>query len=141
MARWRSRHFTVVATLGPRWVELGHTKVVVSQQHTKGYENRWVSKSQILGIVKTRKFGAPAILEPVCVVLWHPNLKRLSKPMVFKMASCGDFQNSQFWCTINFGTRFCRVLQGAAQRGGAILLHFCGSPDPFFMHRNDSFLP
>ena len=24
-----------------------------------------------------------------------------------------------------------RVLQG--QRGGAILLHFCGSPDPFFM--------
>ena len=30
MARWRSRRFTVVATLGPRWVELGHSKVVVS---------------------------------------------------------------------------------------------------------------
>ena len=30
MAWWRSRHFTVVATLGPRWVELGHSEVVVS---------------------------------------------------------------------------------------------------------------
>ena len=30
MARLRSRHFTVVATFGPRWVELGHSKVVVS---------------------------------------------------------------------------------------------------------------
>ena len=29
MARWRSRLFTVVAALGPREVELGHTKVVV----------------------------------------------------------------------------------------------------------------
>ena len=34
-----------------------------------------------------------------------------------------------------------RVLQGAAQRGGAILLHFCGSPDPFFsMQQNEPFL-
>ena len=29
-ARWRSRHGTVVATSGPRWVELGHAKVAVS---------------------------------------------------------------------------------------------------------------
>ena len=26
-------------------------------------------------------------------------------------------------------------------RGGAILLHFCGSLDPFFMQQNESFLP
>ena len=29
MARWRSRHFTVVATLGPWEAELGHFRVVV----------------------------------------------------------------------------------------------------------------
>ena len=32
--------------------------------------------------------------------------KRVSKPMGFKIASSGDCQNSQFWCTSNFGTRF-----------------------------------
>ena len=38
---------------------------------------------------------------------------------------------------------FHRVLQGAAQRGGAILLHSYGSPDPFFSHmqRNEPFSP
>ena len=30
MARWGSRPFTVVASLGPLWVEWGHSKVVVS---------------------------------------------------------------------------------------------------------------
>ena len=30
MARWRSRHFTAVTTLGPQEVELEHSKVVVS---------------------------------------------------------------------------------------------------------------
>ena len=28
--------------------------------------------------------------------------KGVSKPMVFKMANPGDFQNSQFWCASNF---------------------------------------
>ena len=33
-----------------------------------------------------------------------------------------------------------RVLQKAAQRGGgAILLHFCGSPDPSFLQQNEPF--
>ena len=30
VARWKSRHFTVVTALGPQEVELGHPKVVVS---------------------------------------------------------------------------------------------------------------
>ena len=30
MARWKSRHFTVVTALAPRKVDLGHSKVVVS---------------------------------------------------------------------------------------------------------------
>ena len=30
MARWRSRHFTAVTSLGPQEVELEHPKVVVS---------------------------------------------------------------------------------------------------------------
>ena len=34
--------------------------------------DRCVSKSQVFGTVKTRNFGAPAILVPVWVVLWHP---------------------------------------------------------------------
>ena len=35
-----------------------------------------------------------------------------------------------------------RVLQGGAQRGGgAILLHFFGSPAPFFIQQNKPFLP
>ena len=29
----------------------------------------------------------------------------------------------------------------AAQRGGANLLHFCGSPDPSFVQQNEPFLP
>ena len=31
--------------------------------------------------------------------------KGVSKPMGFKIASSGDFQSWQFWCTSNFGTR------------------------------------
>ena len=34
---------------------------------------------------------------------------------------------------------FQRVLQGAAQRGGAILLHVCACPDPFSMQPNEPF--
>ena len=30
--------------------------------------------------------------------------KRVSRPMGFKIASSGDCQNSQLWCTSNFGT-------------------------------------
>ena len=51
-------------------------------QITKGHPNRWVSKSQVLGTVKTRYFGAPAILVQVWVVLWHP--KKASKPIFLK---------------------------------------------------------
>ena len=38
--------------------------------------------------------------------------KRVSKPMVFQMASSGDFQNLQLWCTSNFGTRL-----GVSEKG------------------------
>ena len=30
---------------------------------------------------------------------------------------------------------------GKGTEGGAILLHFCGSPDPFFVQQNEPFLP
>ena len=41
--------------------------------NTKGYQNQWFSKWQVLGIFQTCNFGAPAILVPVRVVLWNPN--------------------------------------------------------------------
>ena len=58
-----------------------------NQQHTKGYQNRWVSTSQVLGIVKTRIFfDAPAILVPVWVVLWHFGAPAILVPVwVFPM--------------------------------------------------------
>ena len=65
------------------------------------------------------------------------------------------FMNFSFWPFLWFGlpgrlltevsNTLCgdlhRVLQGAAQRGGAILLHFYDSPDPFFMQQHERFLP
>ena len=68
------------------WLDLTHSL----QQHT-----RWVSKSQVLGTVKTRNFGAPAILVPVWVVLWHPKGKKTD-----------GFQNGKFWgLSVTFKTR------------------------------------
>ena len=97
-------------------------EVLGSQQHTKGYENRWFSKSQVLGTVKTRDCGAPAILVPVWVVLFFGTEKGIKT------------ENGKFWGPSKlailvhqqFGTRFHRVLQGegAAQRGGSICFIF-----------------
>ena len=53
-------------------------------------------KSQVLGTIKTRNFGAPRMLVPVWVVLWHP---KGSKWQVL-----GTFEHEKFWCkTRNFG--------------------------------------
>ena len=46
------------------------------------------------------------------------------------------------WCLLVFVGLGCdKVLQGVAQRGGAILLNFCGSLGPFCVQQNEAFLP
>ena len=55
-------------------------------QHANGRQNQWVSKSQVLGAVKTQNSGAPAILVPMWVVFWHP-----------KSIKTDGFQNGKFW--------------------------------------------
>ena len=60
---------------------------------------------------------------------------RDEKSLAVAIWSC-DFRAENCFCVFSHG-----VLQGAAQKGGAILIHFCGSPDPFFMEQNESLLP
>ena len=41
-----------------------------SQEHTKGYQNRQVSKSQVMRTVKTRNLARQQFI-PVWMALWH----------------------------------------------------------------------
>ena len=67
-----------------------------NQQHTKAYQNRWVSKWQdlVLGTFKTRNFGAPAILVHIWAVLWHP--KGYQNRWFSESHVLGIFKTSQF---------------------------------------------
>ena len=51
--------------------------------------------------------------------------------------SCSDF----FCVSVQGSPTLHRVLQGGAQRGGAILLNFCGSLGPSFVQQKEPFLP
>ena len=58
---------------------------------TKGYQNRWASKSQVLGCQNSQFWCTmPVISVPAWVVLWH--CQRVSKPMVFT----GTFRTGNF---------------------------------------------
>ena len=65
------------------------------QQHTKGYQNRWVSKLQVVETVETRNIGAPASLVPVWVGLWHPK--------GYQNRWCSKWQVRGTFTTRNFG--------------------------------------
>ena len=75
-------------------MENSHGRATKINNTQKGYQNRWVSKSQVLGTAKTRNFGARAILVPVWVVLWHP--KGYQNRWFSKWQVQGTFETRKF---------------------------------------------
>ena len=85
------------------------------QQHVKGYQSIWFPKWQVPATFKTSKFWCTSNFGTHLVGSLAPRkVSNNSKPMVFKMASSGDFQNEQLWCTSNLGTRL-----GVSKGGGS----------------------
>ena len=76
MARWRTRHFTVVAALGPQWVELGHSKAVVS----------WLLQYHVVFR------GAPDLARPLGRLTPNPAPQvRRAHPIAVPLRRCGAF--------------------------------------------------
>ena len=64
--------------------------------HPQVYHNRWVSKSQVLGTVKTCNFGAPAIW---CLFGWFFGTQKGIKT--------DGFQHGKFWRLSKLGQLWC----------------------------------